>query len=160
MILLGVNCGFGNTDCGTLPLSALNLATGWIDFPRPKTGISRRCCLWPETVAAIRDALASRQDTKDKANASLVFITKYGESWGKETSASPISAETRKLLDALGINGSRNFYALRHTFETIGGESRDQVAASRPCSRCWRPDSARPVRRTGRAPSRPAGKLQ
>jgi integrase len=34
----------------------------------------------------------------------------------------------RKLLDALGINGHRNFYALRHTFETIGGEAKDQVA--------------------------------
>jgi hypothetical protein len=28
MILLGVNCGFGNTDCGTLPLSALDLTGG------------------------------------------------------------------------------------------------------------------------------------
>jgi integrase len=36
--------------------------------------------------------------------------------------------ETRKLLNALGINGHRNFYALRHTFETIGGEARDQPA--------------------------------
>jgi integrase len=34
----------------------------------------------------------------------------------------------RGLLDKLGINGKRNFYALRHTFETIGGEARDQVA--------------------------------
>jgi integrase len=34
----------------------------------------------------------------------------------------------RKLLDSLGINGYRNFYALRHTFETIGGEAKDQVA--------------------------------
>jgi integrase len=34
----------------------------------------------------------------------------------------------RKLLDAVSINGHRNFYALRHTFETVGGESKDQVA--------------------------------
>jgi hypothetical protein len=26
MILLGVNCGFGNADCGNLPLSALDRA--------------------------------------------------------------------------------------------------------------------------------------
>jgi len=26
------------------------------------------------------------------------------------------------------LNGHRNFYALRHTFETIGGEAKDQVA--------------------------------
>jgi hypothetical protein len=53
MILLGVNCGFGNADCGELPTAALNLEAAWIDFPRPKTGIARRCLLWPETVAAI-----------------------------------------------------------------------------------------------------------
>jgi hypothetical protein len=28
MILLGVNCGFGNADCGTLPISTLDLAGG------------------------------------------------------------------------------------------------------------------------------------
>ena len=32
------------------------------------------------------------------------------------------------MLDALGITGNRNFYALRHTFETIGGEAKDQIA--------------------------------
>src|SRR5262249_6629222 len=52
MILLGANCAFGNADCGTLPESALDLDGGWIDFPRPKTGIGRRCFLWPETVQA------------------------------------------------------------------------------------------------------------
>src|SRR5262249_3130937 len=64
MILLGINCGFGNSDCGNLPLSAVNLDAGWIDYPRPKTGIPRRCALWPETVEAIRDALAARPAPK------------------------------------------------------------------------------------------------
>ena len=32
------------------------------------------------------------------------------------------------MLDDVGIGGNRNFYALRHTFETIGGEAKDQVA--------------------------------
>src|SRR5215470_10000031 len=47
MILLGVNCGFGNADVGTLPLSALDLNSGWVSYPRPKTGVTRRCWLWP-----------------------------------------------------------------------------------------------------------------
>jgi integrase len=128
MILLGVNCGFGNADCGTLPLSALDLDRGWVSFPRPKTGIPRRSPLWPETVQASREALAKRPTPKDPADAAKVFITARGGSWHKKTEDSPISKEMRKLLDSLGINGHRNFYTLRHVFETIGGEAKDQVA--------------------------------
>jgi len=54
MILLGINCGLGNGDCGNLPLRALDLGHGWVDFPRPKTGIPRRGPLRPETVEAQR----------------------------------------------------------------------------------------------------------
>jgi integrase len=56
MVLLGINCGFGNTDCGTLPKCAIDLTEKWIDYPRPKTAIERRCPLWPETTRAIREA--------------------------------------------------------------------------------------------------------
>jgi integrase len=128
MILLGVNCGFGNADCGTLPQAALDLAGGWVNYHRPKTGITRRCPLWPETVAALQAVIASRPKAKDTANAKLVFVTKQGGAWHKAGEDNPISKEMRKLLDTLGIEGHRNFYALRHTFETIGGESKDQVA--------------------------------
>jgi integrase len=128
MILLGANCGFGNADCGTLPLAALDLDGGWVNYHRPKTGINRRCPLWPETVEALREALADRPAPKDAADAGLVFITARGGRWHKATEDNPVSKEMRKLLDALGINGHRNFYALRHTFETAGGEAKDQVA--------------------------------
>lgn len=36
MILLGVNCGFGNADCGTLPIEQLDLKRGWHTYWRPK----------------------------------------------------------------------------------------------------------------------------
>lgn len=128
MILLGVNCGFGNADCATLPLSALDLEREWIAYRRPKTGIQRRCPLWPETVEALRAVLAARKEPADPAHADLLFITYKFGSYHKTKDRNPISAEMRKLLDALGINGHRNFYALRHTFETVGGEAKDQVA--------------------------------
>jgi integrase len=85
MILLGINCGFGNQDCGSLSVDAVNLKTGWVDFPRPKTGVDRRCPLWPETVAAIRDVLETRKKPTNQAHAGLLFITEYGESWAKHT---------------------------------------------------------------------------
>jgi integrase len=129
MILLGINCGFGNNDCGTIPLSAVNLETGWIDFPRPKTGIARRCALWPETTEAIRQAIAKRPEPKNTEDAGLVFITKYGESWSKDIADSPITKEMRKLLDAAGYNGHRCFYALRHSFRTVADAAKDQPAA-------------------------------
>jgi integrase len=131
MILLGINAGFGNADCGNLPLAAIDLNTGWIDYPRPKTGIPRRCPLWPETVRAIQEALAVRPEPKNGEHAGLTFITKYGDTWGKDTNDNPIAKETAKLLKALGINGRKGlgFYTLRHTFRTIADEARDQPAA-------------------------------
>src|SRR5205823_14551207 len=61
------------------------------------TGIPRRCPLWPETVQAIKEALARRPEPKDAADAELVFVTKYGKGWAKDTSTNPVSQETAKL---------------------------------------------------------------
>ena len=109
MILLGINCGLGNSDIGNLPQSALDLDRGILDFPRPKTGIGRRCPLWPETVSSVREAIAYRPEPKDPEDAGLVFVTKYGLCWAKDTRSNPLSAETRKLLDTLGLDDHRNF---------------------------------------------------
>jgi integrase len=130
MLLLGINCGFGNGDCGDLPLAAVDLHAAVIDFPRPKTGIPRRCPLWPETVAAIGEALARRPDPKAEEDAGLVFLTKYGAGWCKDTSTNPVSQETGKLLKALRTNGRKGlgFYTLRHTFRTVADETKDQPA--------------------------------
>jgi len=131
MLLLGINAGLGNSDCGKLPLSALSLETAWLDFPRPKTGIARRCPLWPETVDAVREAIAHRPVSKSEEHAALVFITRYGGSWAKAVADSPITKETQKILKKLGIAGRKGlgFYSLRHTFRTIADEAKDQPAA-------------------------------
>jgi integrase len=130
MILLGANLGYGNADCCTLPLSAVNLAAGWIDYPRPKTGVPRRGPLWPETIAALRAAIAERPAPVGEAASGLVFVTKFGKPWHKAIDDSPVTKEFAKLLRKLKLNHKRGltFYALRHCFETVGGEAKDQVA--------------------------------
>ncbi|MSQ94593.1 MAG: site-specific integrase [Gemmataceae bacterium] len=128
MLLLAINAALGNNDVAQLPTTALDHERGWLTFPRPKTGIMRRCPLWPVTVQALRDWLTQRPAPKKPEDADLVFLTKRGNGWSKNAADRPVTHECRKLLDRLEIKGSRNFYAIRHTFETIGGESRDQVA--------------------------------
>jgi integrase len=128
MVLLAINCGLGNSDCGSLPLSALDLDGGWLDYPRPKTGVGRRCPLWPETVDALRQALAERHEPEKAEHAGLVFMTRYGRPWAKATPYSPVCQWTRKLVRSLGIGGGKGFYALRHTFRTVADEVKDQPA--------------------------------
>lgn len=129
MILLGANCGFGNHDVGTLPLGAVDLDGGWIDYPRPKTAVRRRCPLWPETVTALRASLAKRKEPTHEEHSGLFFVTKYGGSWAKDVRRGPLTTRMRRLLDDLGLHAKgRGFYALRHVVETVGGESRDQPA--------------------------------
>ena len=131
MVLLGINCGYGNHDCGTLPKSAVDLKTGWADFPRPKTAIERRCPLWPETVKAIKAVLACRPEPTLPEHKPLLFITKRGGPWAKETAESPVYLEFRKVLDKLELRRCGvAFYGLRHTFATVGGGGRDQVAVN------------------------------
>jgi integrase len=131
MVLLGINCGLGNADCGRLTLRAIDLERGWLDYPRPKTGMKRRCPLWPETVSAIRETLARRRQPKDPADADLVFITRTGQAWHTDTTENPISYEVGRFLRRLGINGRERlgFYTLRHTFRTVADEAKDQPAA-------------------------------
>jgi integrase len=131
MALLGINCGFGNHDCGSLPLSAVNLETGWVDFPRPKTGIGRRCPLWPETVEALREALAARPEPRDQADAGLAFLCQTGRRWVREEGQrrDNVSMLFRQLLKRLGLHRPRiGFYTLRHTFRTVADATRDPVA--------------------------------
>lgn len=128
MLLLGVNAGFGPTDVGTLPRSAVDLVAGWVTFPRPKTGSERRVPLWPETLDAIHAYLKVRPKPASRELAKLLFLTRTGQSWNKD-STRYMTDQFKKFLRPLGLHQTgRGFYTLRHVFETIGGESRDQVA--------------------------------
>jgi integrase len=124
MILLGVNCGLGNADCGSLPIKAVDLDNAWLTFPRVKTGIKRRSKLWPETVLAIREYLKVRREPNDQENAGLLFVTTYGNPWHVDGSKGrPITAEFRKLLGKLNLyREGLSFYSLRHCVQTLGDE--------------------------------------
>jgi integrase len=143
MVLLACNGGFGNNDVATLPLDALNLESGWLDYARPKTGVDRKFPLWPETVSALREWLAKRPNPKRPEDAGLVFLTHQRRAWFRsgrfvdDVDATspvvkgfyyPLCVAFKRLLDKLDINGQRGFYSIRHGFETIAGDTGDQVA--------------------------------
>lgn len=144
MVLLGINAALGNSDIANLPVKAVDLKSGWLDFPRPKTGTPRRCPLWPETIEAIREALDKRPKPKREEHAGLLFVTQHGNKWAqarvddeadpetgkrKMWSDDPVGKEFAKLLRALKLKRpGLSFYALRHTFSTIGQKTRDKDA--------------------------------
>jgi integrase len=89
-----------------------------------------------------QDALPQRPKATKEEHADLVFITRWGAPFHmvldiaklseKKISPSvdnPVTKEMAKLLKKLKMKRpGLTFYALRHTFETIAGDSRDQVA--------------------------------
>ena len=142
MVLLGINCGWGNSDIADLELKHIDLDAGDADYPRPKTGISREAVLWPETVSALRDALEARRTPKAEADADLVFVTKYGKRFvryrpargdGKPgTWSDGVRMQFNKMLKTLDLyQPGVSFYALRHTFQTVAEGTGDLPAVAR-----------------------------
>jgi integrase len=152
MILLGINCALGNKEIALLPKAAIDLEHGWLTYPRPKTGVDRRCPLWPETVDAIK-RLSTWTESADNpegmateqrigvATTSLLFITKNGLPFVRNlvkdlpdgrpgvTEIDGIAPKFQKLANKLGIPKPRpGFYGLRRCCETIGAETGQQVA--------------------------------
>jgi integrase len=137
MTLLGINCAFGQTDISALPIGAVDYETGWIEFARVKTGIHRRIPIWPETIKSLKLVLKDRKKKTpfSAAEENLLFLNKNGNSYVRYTEAGVridgVTPEYTKLLKSLNLKRPGiNFYALRHGFETIAGESKDQVATN------------------------------
>lgn len=142
MILLGVNCGFGQSDVASLPLSAVDFERGWVSFPRPKTEEPRRCPLWPETIEAVRAAIASRPKPRHAADSKLAFLTRWGLPWVRHQQAKgdagnpgavpyysdALGKEFQKVLKAIGWRGRGGFYNLRHSFRTAADGVPDEPA--------------------------------
>jgi integrase len=125
MILLGVNCGLGNSDIADLKTKNLDLKKGWLDYPREKTEVDRRCPLWPETVAAITKSMQQRPKSQD----GLVFVSIHGKDYRDDQRTGwRVTGEFRQVLKKIDIEDGRGFYGLRRTFQTIAEECGDLVA--------------------------------
>lgn len=148
MILLAINCGYGNNDCGQLRERHIDWDAGMIIFPRPKTGIDRKAPLWDETSAALKVAIDKRPRARHPENRDLVFVTKYGNPWvmthaakieaeedgseevvGGGATNDAVGGEFRKLLNSTVVTrNGRSFYSLRRTFRTVADKALDQQA--------------------------------
>jgi integrase len=136
MIWLGLNCGFGCTDCAELKWSDLDLANGRVKLARNKTGISRDLPLWPETIEALE---------KVPKKGKLIFYTARGNSFvhtvvktdsegkPKYSTQNTITTKFSRLIKKAGLkvpNGT-GFYTLRRTAATIAARSGDPFAVQR-----------------------------
>jgi integrase len=133
MIWLGLNCGFGCTDCGELKWKNVDLKNRRVNFPRGKTGVGRNLPLWFETIQALREISVSGE---------FVFYTKKGNLWvkvvkrvgkdGKDKyqKTNNVSKEFSKLMKKSGIQMEKGvgFYTLRRTAATFAARSGDPFA--------------------------------
>ena len=136
MIWLGLNCGFGCTDCAELKWKNVNLQNGRVNFLRGKTGIGRNLPLWKETVQALNNIPVSGE---------FVFYTRKGNPWvrtvkgigkdGKEKylKTNNVSKEFSKLLKRTSIKMEKGagFYSLRRTAATLTARSGDHFAVQK-----------------------------
>lgn len=136
MIWLGLNCGFGCTDCAELRWKNLDLEHGRVAFPRGKTGIGRNLPLWPETIQALQ-AVPKQGE--------LVFYTRNGNPWvrtrsskqedgtTKYTQDDAVTKEFSRLMKKAGIELPKGlgFYALRRTAATVAANSGDPFAVQK-----------------------------
>ena len=84
MILLGINCGFGNNDCETLTFQALDLEASLAQPPQAENGgVRDGRKLWPETVERYARPLPYATSQTTDANADRVFIGIHGEPVGQ-----------------------------------------------------------------------------
>lgn len=145
-ILLGINGGFGNTDCSALPTAAVDLKRAVIDFERPKTAVRRVVPLWPETVSALREMLdQNRPKLATEAAQPLVFRSELGLPLVRQSIQRGRDDEIKKVtyIDRLGDlfdellsemklkRFGLGFYGLRHTFRTWADDAADQHAIHR-----------------------------
>jgi integrase len=123
-ILLGINCGFYAKDISDLNNSYIE--GEFITFAREKTGIDRRCWLWPETRAAIAAAKAP-ENAEDR-----VFLSKRGKPLHVAHGLNRtdlVASNWHELKEKIGLTrSSSGFKNFRHTFRSEAGGAKDAEA--------------------------------
>ena len=136
MIWLGLNCGFGCTDCAQLKWKDLDFENNRVKLARNKTGVPRNLPLWPETIQALKEVPKSGK---------LVFYTSKGYPWirtllktegdgdGKYTTVNFVTSRFSKLLRKAKIHAPKGtgFYTLCRTAATLAARSGDPFAVQR-----------------------------
>lgn len=136
MIWLGLNCGFGCTDCARLKWKDLDLESSRVRLARNKTGVPRNLPLWPETIQALKKVPRSGQ---------LVLYTAEGHPWVRTllkikkdkgrryTSVNAVTSMFARLLKKARINAPKGtgFYTFRRTAATLAARSGDPFAVQR-----------------------------
>jgi len=123
-ILLGINCGFYSKDINDLKNSYVD--GEFIQFAREKTGIDRRCWLWPETREAIEAARAP-ENAEDR-----MFLSKRGKPLHVPHGLNRtdlIASNWTDLKKQIGLKRENaGFKCFRHTFRTEADGAKDPEA--------------------------------
>ena len=136
MIWLGLNCGFGCTDCSELQWKHINLDAGRVNYPRSKTGVARNLPLWKETIEALKTIPKVDQYLfRTRRGNKLVRVVEKPSKGGmtRLISYNNVSKEFSKLLKKTGIKTEKGvgFYTLRRTAATLAAKSGDPFAVQR-----------------------------
>ena len=136
MIWLGINCGFGCTDCAELKWSNLDFENCRVKLPRKKTGISRDLPLWPETIEALEEVprKGKRVFYTNRGNPFVRTIIKTdANDKPKYSTQNTITRKFSRLVKKarLDVPEGTGFYTLRRTAATIAARSGDPFAVQR-----------------------------
>ena len=124
MILLGINSGMGNLDVALIRERHIDFESGWVNYPRRKTGQPRSFPLWPETAAALREVIKARPVAKNPDDFDCVFIGRNRNVLVGSKNNYQINRLFRALLDRVGsFPSGAGFYTLRRTFCTVARQT-------------------------------------
>jgi len=136
MIWLGLNYGFGCTDCGKLEWKDLDCRNGRIKLARNKTGVRRNLPLWPETIQALKKVsrVGQLSSCTSEGHPWVRTLVKTKSSGEREyTSVNRITPTFSRLMKKVRMHVPKGtgFYALRRTVATMAARSGDPFAVQR-----------------------------